>query len=99
LKHGSYALIEPGLPIILLDIDDIYRDKIQSVYHELISREAQVIRISDIDENSNFYIRRNSTFGGIISNCLIQLMAYYLAIAKGNNPDFPRNLAKIVTVD
>ena len=99
LKHGSYALIEPGLPIILLDIDDIYRDKIQSVYHELISREAQVIRISDIDENSDFYIRRNSTFGGIISNCLIQLMAYYLAIVKGNNPDFPRNLAKIVTVD
>ena len=99
LKHGSYALIEPGLPIILLDIDDIYRDKIQSVYHELISREAQVIRISDIDENSDFYIRRNSTFGGIISNCLLQLMAYYLAIVKGNNPDFPRNLAKIVTVD
>lgn len=99
LKHGSYALIEPGLPIILLDIDDIYRDKIQSVYHELISRDAQVIRISDIDENSDFYIRRNSTFGGIISNCLLQLMAYYLAIVKGNNPDFPRNLAKIVTVD
>jgi glucosamine--fructose-6-phosphate aminotransferase (isomerizing) len=99
LKHGSYALIENGLPIILLDIDDIYRDKIESVYQELILREAQVIRISDKNENSDFYIQHNSTFGGIISNSLIQLISYYLAIAKGNNPDFPRNLAKIVTVD
>jgi glucosamine--fructose-6-phosphate aminotransferase (isomerizing) len=44
-------------------------------------------------------IERNVTFGGIIANVCIQLIAYYCALEKGLNPDFPRNLAKVVTVE
>lgn len=39
------------------------------------------------------------TIGGLIANVCIQLLSYYLSIEKGYNPDFPRNLAKVVTVE
>jgi glucosamine--fructose-6-phosphate aminotransferase (isomerizing) len=44
-------------------------------------------------------IENNTTFSGLLVNIYIQLISYYMAILKGNNPDFPRNLAKVVTVE
>jgi|LauGreSBDMM110SN_4_FD.fasta_scaffold05163_4 glucosamine--fructose-6-phosphate aminotransferase (isomerizing) len=103
LKHGPFALIEENLPIILIDIDDIYRDKTRNVYEEIKSRCAHVLVISDnYDEsycNNVLKIEKNNTFGGIIANVYLQLIAYYLSLKKGYNPDFPRNLAKVVTVE
>jgi len=97
LKHGSFALIQPDLPIILLDIDDDTRAKTQNIYQELMARDAHVIRITDKGEGVK--IERNRTFGGLLANCHIQYLGYYLAIKRGINPDFPRNLAKVVTVE
>jgi len=106
LKHGPFALITPGLPIVLLDINEIHRDKIQNAYQEVMAREAYVLRISDdhrhnLDEgpSSILLVDKNPTFGGILANVCVQLLSYYIAVEKGYNPDFPRNLAKVVTVE
>lgn len=97
LKHGPFALIECGLPIILLDINDENRDKNKNTYQEIKARDAFVLRISDSE--GELMIDKNNTFGGVIANVYIQLLSYYLSVAKNYNPDFPRNLAKVVTVE
>jgi len=97
LKHGPFGLIVPGLPIILLDVNEKYREKNENVFQEVSARGAHVLKISD--ENGELIIGKNQTFGGILSNVYIQLISYYCALEKGLNPDFPRNLAKVVTVE
>lgn len=97
LKHGPFALIEEGTPIILLDIDDDHRDKTNNVYQEVLSRGAYVIRISDKD--GELMVKTNRTFGGILANIYLQIISYYVALELGHSPDYPRNLAKVVTVE
>jgi glucosamine--fructose-6-phosphate aminotransferase (isomerizing) len=97
LKHGTFALIEDGTPIVVLDIDDENRDKNLNAYQEIKARYAYVVRISDVE--GELKIERNKTFGGLIANVFIQLLSYYVAIEKGHNPDYPKNLAKVVTVE
>jgi glucosamine--fructose-6-phosphate aminotransferase (isomerizing) len=97
LKHGPFALIEDELPIILLDVNDENRDKNRNTYQEIKARNAFVLRITDLE--GELLIEKNKTFGGLIANVYIQLLSYYLSIEKGFNPDFPRNLAKVVTVE
>jgi len=97
LKHGPFGLIVTGLPIILLDINEKYGEKNENVFQEVTARGANVLKISD--ENGELLIEKNQTFGGILGNVYIQLISYYCALEKGLNPDFPRNLAKVVTVE
>jgi glucosamine--fructose-6-phosphate aminotransferase (isomerizing) len=100
LKHGTFALIEPGLPVFLFDISDEHRDKNRNAYQEIFARNAHVIRFTDIKtEDDDIVIEKNSTFGGLLVNAQVQLISYYVSLAKGTNPDFPRNLAKVVTVE
>jgi glucosamine--fructose-6-phosphate aminotransferase (isomerizing) len=97
LKHGPFALIEDKTPIIIFDVDDEHRDKNRNAYEEIKARNAYVVRISDVE--GELVIERNKTFGGLLANVYIQLISYYVALEKGNNPDYPRNLAKVVTVE
>lgn len=97
LKHGTFALIEDGTPIVILDIDDENRDKNRNAYEEIKARHAYVIRISDVE--GELKIDRNKTFAGLLANVYIQLLSYYVAMKKGHNPDYPKNLAKVVTVE
>jgi glucosamine--fructose-6-phosphate aminotransferase (isomerizing) len=101
LKHGAFALISEGLPIILLDIGDEWRDKNQNAYSEIMARGADVLLISDscICQQKSLIVDHNPTFGGVIANVYLQWISYLLALKKGNNPDYPRNLAKVVTVE
>lgn len=106
LKHGPFALIEKNTPILLLDVDEEHRDKTQNAYQEIASREAFVVTFTDhpvpmYEENENCVVRveSNKTFGGLLANVFLQLLSYHWAIQLGNNPDFPRNLAKVVTVE
>jgi len=108
LKHGSYALIFKGFPTILLLPDDSMFHRNNSVGEELKSRRSFVISISDRDDNDeymkntyniNIKVPKNKIFFGVISNICLQLIAYNVAIIKGNNVDMPRNLSKAVTVD
>ena len=99
LKHGPFGLIESGLPIILLDTSSEFREKIENVYNEIVIREASVIRISDEGTNGDLIIDKNRSYGSLLSNICLQMISYYCAVDKGFNPDFPRNLAKVVTVE
>jgi glucosamine--fructose-6-phosphate aminotransferase (isomerizing) len=99
LKHGPFALIEPGSPIILLDIEDENREKNKNTYQEISARGAHVIKISDNKTGCALSIDKNATFGGVLANIYSQLLSYFIAIENDYNPDFPRNLAKVVTVE
>jgi glucosamine--fructose-6-phosphate aminotransferase (isomerizing) len=100
LKHGTFALIEPGLPIFLLDISDEHREKNRNAYQEVLARNAKVIRFTNIKTDKyDIEIEKNTTYGGLLVNIYIQLISYYVALSKGTNPDYPRNLAKVVTVE
>jgi glucosamine--fructose-6-phosphate aminotransferase (isomerizing) len=98
LKHGPFALIEEKLPIIIIDVDDDNREKNRNAYQEILARNAFILRISDTNDGE-LKIDKNVTFGGVIANIYIQLLSYYLSVQKGYNPDFPKNLAKVVTVE
>jgi glutamine---fructose-6-phosphate transaminase (isomerizing) len=99
LKHGAFALICDHLPILLLDIDDEHRAKNQSAFEEVSARNAFVLRITDVPMENAFVIPKNTTFAPILANVYVQLLSYFLALDFGYDPDFPRNLAKVVTVD
>ena len=103
LKHGPYSLIEDGTPIILLTPNDEFYVRNQAILEEIKSRHAYVIGISDIKLstkcNTQIFIPSNKIFQNILSILPMQFIAYFLALSKGHNPDYPRNLAKVVTVD
>ena len=99
LKHGPYAMIEQNTPIILL-----YKQRdhfVKSIVEEIKTRGAFIIEISpNAPESPNsIVLPNNKTFTGLIAVVVLQLLSYHLSIAKGINPDRPRNLAKVVTVD
>ena len=73
-----------------------------NVYEEVKSRYAEVITITnnkEIERDNIIYIESNNTYSDLLSIILLKLLAYQLSISKGINPDFPRNLAKVVTVE
>ena len=101
LKHGVIALIEKGTPVILFNPEDETYEDTLSAAHEVKARGAFVIGVSSKKSDVyDVYIEvKNCEDATIIPNVVIaQLMGYYLAIAKGFDPDKPRNLAKSVTV-
>lgn len=101
LKHGVMALIEKGVPVIVFNPDDeTYHDTLSSAY-EVKARGAYVIGISSKpnDVYDEFIEVKNCNGATVIPNVVVaQLLGYYLALAKGTDPDKPRNLAKSVTV-
>lgn len=102
LKHGPFALIEPGTPIIVILLKDADQSYMESTIHEIKSRGAYTIVITNIEDYEGSDIVISIPECGLLSSLLavvpLQLIAYQLAIIKGINPDVPRNLAKCVTV-
>lgn len=100
LKHGPYAMIEQDTPIILLYK---HRDHfVKSIVEEIKTRGAFVIEISPdciVSDPNSIQIPSNRTFTGMLCVIVLQLLSYHLSIAQSINPDMPRNLAKVVTVD
>lgn len=99
LKHGPYAMIEKDTPIIV-----IYKERdhfVKSIVEEIKTRGAYVIEISPnaLNNTNSFILPSNKTFTGLLAVITLQLLSYYLSVKKGINPDRPRNLAKVVTVD
>jgi glucosamine--fructose-6-phosphate aminotransferase (isomerizing) len=99
LKHGPFGLLEDNLPVIFFDIGEEYREKTQNAIQEVKARDAKVFILSDNSKESFCLIEKNGTFGGLLANVCIQLLAYYCAVEKNISPDYPRNLAKVVTVE
>jgi glucosamine--fructose-6-phosphate aminotransferase (isomerizing) len=107
MKHGPLALIEDGLPVIIIAPKDRYFEKTLSNMQEVISRGGKILFITDnkkelMNENIRFGIRV-PYLGGLLSPILLtiplQLLAYHVAILKNRDIDKPRNLAKSVTVE
>jgi len=101
LKHGPIALITTGTPVIALIPNDETKRDMESNTMELKSRGAFVIGIAP--DNSKLFDEWIQTpdlglASPIASLIPIQLLAYHLAVLRGNDPDKPRNLAKSVTV-
>lgn len=102
LKHGPYALLNDGFPIILLTPDDNNFIRNQGVLDELKSRNSYVIGISNKKLNDKYdesIIVPEHSYTEITMSVTLQLIAYYLSVNKKINPDFPRNLSKTVSVD
>lgn len=103
LKHGPYALIVPGIPVIVLNTSSGDIPRINGVIDEIKCRDGFVISISDImnyDKGAiNILIPQNKTFDGLLAVVVMQLLAYEISCSKGINPDFPRNLAKTISTD
>lgn len=104
LKHGPFALLTFNVPVILLATDDNYYSKIDNATAEIKARYAKVIHITNkkiINNNVDFtfFFETESILFPLLSIVPLQFLAYHLALMKGNNPDYPRNLAKVVTVE
>lgn len=106
MKHGPIALIEKGLPVVFLAPFDHLHDKISSNIEEVKARGGRVIVITDspaaYKEKSDILIKVPPThpaFTPFVNVIPLQLLAYHVAVLKGNDVDKPRNLAKSVTVE
>ena len=108
MKHGPLALIEEGMPVVVLAPRDNYYKKTISNMQEVIARGAKVLLITNkskdevVSENIWEKIEVESTNEDLLPFLLtipLQKLAYYSALKKGYDIDKPRNLAKSVTVE
>lgn len=106
LKHGPFALLDENVPVIILNLETIYTSKIMNCLQEVSSRNSPVFLITNQVSKSNslenmvtINVRENTSYSSLLGAIPLQLIAYYLSIEKGINPDKPKNLAKVVTVE
>ena len=108
MKHGPLALIEDGMPVVVLAPRDIYYKKTTSNMQEVIARGAKVLLITNkskdeiVSENIWEKIEVENTSDDLLPFLLtvpLQKLAYFSALNKGYDIDKPRNLAKSVTVE
>ncbi len=108
MKHGPLALIEEGMPVVVLAPRDNYYKKTISNMQEVIARGAKVLLITNkskdeiVSENIWETIEVETTNEDLLPFLLtipLQKLAYYSALKKGFDIDKPRNLAKSVTVE
>jgi len=107
MKHGPLALIEDGMPVVVLAPKDRFFEKTISNMQEVIARGGKVFMITDdtsetMNENIRFKFqipKTNSTINSFLLSIPIQFLAYHVALLKNCDIDKPRNLAKSVTVE
>ncbi|MGG3434632.1 glutamine--fructose-6-phosphate transaminase (isomerizing) [Heyndrickxia coagulans] len=107
MKHGTMALITPGVPVIALATQEHLRDKAINNIKEVKARDAYVVGITTTgdDEVSAvvdevLYIPEAHPFlMPVLAAIPLQLLAYYAGIVRGYDVDRPRNLAKSLTVE
>ena len=105
LKHGPIALIDKGTPVVAImpTQDSVLAEKMASNIQEVRARGAVVIAISEFDFAGADHLIRipnvDLLLQPILSVVPLQVLAYEMAVARGNDVDQPRNLAKSVTVE
>jgi glucosamine--fructose-6-phosphate aminotransferase (isomerizing) len=105
LKHGPFALLDEQFPVIIFNMDRRHSAKTMNCVEEVLSRGSPVFLITN-DRHattdarySPIYVPNNGAFSSLLGIVPVQLLAYYLSVARGINPDKPKNLAKVVTVE
>jgi glucosamine--fructose-6-phosphate aminotransferase (isomerizing) len=107
MKHGPIALVDENLPVVFVATKDVYHAKVVSNMQEIKARKGIVIAvITEGDEVSNeladdvmIVPEADEILAPMLSVVPLQLLAYYIGVAKGCDVDKPRNLAKSVTVE
>ena len=108
MKHGPLALIEEGMPVVVLAPRDEYYKKTMSNMQEVISRGAKVLLITNKNKDEitseNIWEKievdhLNEELIPFLITIPLQKLAFYSALEKGYDIDKPRNLAKSVTVE
>ena len=107
LKHGPISLIEDGTVVISVLTQDVLVEKTVSNMVEVKSRGAKLMAVTiagnyfieDTAEFTCYVPRINNLFAGSLSVIPLQLLGYYVSVARGYDVDKPRNLAKSVTVE
>ena len=106
LKHGTISLIDRNTLVVAIRCCEKLKEKIMSNVEQVISRGAQVLLITNMDdvpESEKLSVIRvqtvNELFSPSLSVVILQLLSYYVAVNRGLDIDKPRNLAKSVTVE
>ena len=108
MKHGPIALLDEGMPVVMVAPYDEWFDKTASNLKEALARGGRVVLLSDkegierLDDKPAWVFEMpkvNPMVSPILYALPVQLLAYYIAIEKGTDVDQPRNLAKSVTVE
>ena len=107
MKHGPIALIDEEMPVVVVATKNALYEKLMSNIQEIKARKGRVIAIVSKDDDkvrelADEYIELPKTLEclePLLATIPLQLMAYYIAVAKGKDVDQPRNLAKSVTVE
>jgi glutamine---fructose-6-phosphate transaminase (isomerizing) len=107
-KHGFISLIEEGFPVVFIAPMDETHKRIIGNIMEMKARGARIISLiqdgdREIRELSDDVIEIPGSLPSLVTPIVyavpLQLLAYYLSVGKGHDPDYPRNLAKSVTVE
>ena len=108
LKHGPLALVDEGMMVVALAPDDGLLHKLRSSLEEVRARGGRLLVVAapnaDLGHEEGMMVLRLPTSSTRLQDPLLytvplQLLAYHVALRRGNNVDRPRNLAKSVTVD
>lgn len=107
LKHGVLALVDENLPMIVLATRDSLFPKVMSSVNQVVARSGNPIIICNKGDGDRFDAKFRiievpatvDCLQGVLNVIPLQLMSYWLATHKGIDVDFPRNLAKSVTVE
>ncbi len=107
MKHGPIALVTEKLPVVFVATKDSYHEKIVSNIQEIKARRGKVIAvvtegdevIPGLADDVIFVPPADEILAPMLSVIPLQLLSYYVGIAKGYDVDKPRNLAKSVTVE
>ena len=107
MKHGPIALINNGMPAVVIANQGRQYDKVMSNIQEVKARGGHIIAIATEGDQNIKGVADDILWIPECPECLspmlaavpLQLMAYYAAVARGHDVDKPRNLAKSVTVE
>jgi len=106
-KHGAFALLSEKTPVVALLTRDKTYDSMMTTIKEIKARGSPVLAVTSEDdetiaETADFVLTVpgvNPIFSPVVNTVVLQLIAYFAARFRGCPVDFPRNLAKSVTVE
>jgi glucosamine--fructose-6-phosphate aminotransferase (isomerizing) len=107
MKHGPIALVDETLPVVFIATRDAHHQKVVSNMQEIKARKGKVIAVVTEGDDSTMALcddvitvpEADEIVAPMLSVIPLQLLAYYIGIAKEYDVDKPRNLAKSVTVE
>jgi glucosamine--fructose-6-phosphate aminotransferase (isomerizing) len=107
MKHGPIALIDDGMPVVVIATQGSQYDKVMANIEEVRARGGKVIAVAtegdeEIEKHAEFVFYVPAVpepLQPLLTVIPLQLMAYHAAVLRGHDVDKPRNLAKSVTVE